>query len=608
MAARLGIAVGTANSGTAAISSTDDAECVTTSRSTVLYLPPDGAARIGGAPAAPGERTLAGFVPRVGDPVGILDDAGQVHPGADLFATAVSCLIDEACHHPEADNPEADSDTDEPATVVVTRPTAWSSYTARALESALARAGLSEAVLVSEADACMRWLEESRGPLQDGLVVVYDLGASTLDITLIRTGTEPAMLGKPIRSEDFGGAQFDHLVTQYVLGALADRVDGLDPFDPDTTAALSTLRAHCAAAKEALSTDTEAVIPVALPGVDTDVRLIRSELEDLIRTPLSASLELVRDSLRFAGLEVSDVTHVLLAGGGGSIPLIAELISSELGLTVIAAPTPGLTAALGAAHIAGDTEKSNTFAASIFSDYDAIRPKSSHAGEVTASFPSRMHAADRGGPNVRRRMAIIASSAAAIAVLAAGGLSIGTVVDNVPAQSAPTSATPVTTTAGGSSTGAASPDGVVDAITVFGSTLGSGTAAPASAGSVPGTRGDTVDATVRPAGQPAAPGTQAPSAQPDPRTTAPDLDVPAGDAAVAPPAYTPPAGPPPAPAPGGNTAGQIGEGIGKAATGIGNGVGGVVTGIGNGVGGVVTGLGNVVGAVVDPVTGLLIGK
>lgn len=591
MTAGLGIAAGTANSRTAVFaesgSATGEPAFVTTSRPSVLHISPDGSVAFPDSFTDPGT-PVAGFVERVGDPVGLLDDVGRVHLGEDLFAAAAAGLIDTA---------------QSTGTVAVTHPTAWSTYTVHALESALARtAGIPAVRVVPEATACVRWLASSRDLHDDGVAVVYDLGASALDVTVVRTGTEPSILGKPIRSEDFGGAHFDHLVTRYVLDTVSDRTGDLDPFDATTTTALSDLRRNCAAAKESLSTDTETVIPVALPGYVTDVRLVRSELEDLIRPALAGSLELVREALRSAEIEVSDVGCVLLAGGGGAIPLVAELVSSELGLTVVAAPDPALTAALGAAHLAVD-EPASTTATTAFPDFEHATDDTAVA-PVVPSFPSRMRS-PRSGSTTRRRIAIVASAAAAIGVLTAGGLSIGTTSKIEPAQSS-SSVTGTTAPSGGATTtaGAVNGGGVPDATgeTVTVGHIGTGGAAATEGGLV--RTADTGRVTTAPGPTPGTPGA-APVA-PEGAPTAPAAPAAGGQApggVVAPPAYNPPApaGGAPNPFPNGPSAGDVGEGIGKAATGVGAGLGAAVSGIG-------TGVGNIVGAVVDPVTGLLIGK
>ncbi|MDJ0113803.1 Hsp70 family protein, partial [Rhodococcus erythropolis] len=95
----------------------------------------------------------------------------------------------------------------------------------------------------------------------------------------------------------------------------------------------------------------------------SDIRLVRSELEDLIRPALTESVALVRESLRSAGVESSDVNQVVLAGGSSSIPLVAELLSAELRVPVIADADPASCAASGAAALALDARDSHVPAA-----------------------------------------------------------------------------------------------------------------------------------------------------------------------------------------------------------------------------------------------------
>ncbi|QCQ92538.1 Hsp70 family protein [Rhodococcus sp. SGAir0479] len=596
MAAGLGIAVGTTNSVIAVApdhaSATDETAAVH-SRPTALSVPTDGAPVLAGLDVSPTGTRVTGYVERVGDPVGLLDDSGRVHRGEDLFAATVTGLI--ATVHDEGD------DTASADAVVVTHPTAWSAYTVSALESALDRAGVPDARLVPEALACVRWLESARGPQGDGVVVVYDLGGSGLDVTVVRTGAAPSVIGRPLHSEDFAGDSIDHLVTRLVLDGLAGRTADLDPFDAATTAALLDLRRRCTDAKEALSTDTETTLAVALPGLGTDVRLVRSELEDLIREPLTKSLELVREALRAAEIESSDVTAVLLAGGGGAIPLVAELVSSELGLTVVAAPEPARTAALGAARLAADVPAAAAAPAAVATAETVELPRAA-AAPVVPAFPTRRHTT-RDGSSMRRRVAVVASAAAALAVLTAGGLALGTSSAPPAQSSSPDIGTSTSTTA--PTTGGDRPvtePGTADAVTVgrTGTGTGTGTQAPAVAGAEGGAPAAGAAGTPATPGAPTsdgAPGAPAPAPAAPPAT--PSGTEPGGG--TPPPVYPPSGGGPSAPVYNGPSPSEVGAGMGQVATGIGQGLGGVVTGIG-------TGVGNVVGAVVDPVTGLLIGQ
>ena len=69
--------------------------------------------------------------------------------------------------------------------------------------------------------------------------------------------------------------------------SLGGKLEELDEDDPTAIAAVARLRQECIEAKEALSSDTDASIPVLLPNLQTEVRLTRAELEAMVRPALS---------------------------------------------------------------------------------------------------------------------------------------------------------------------------------------------------------------------------------------------------------------------------------------------------------------------------------
>ncbi|QIS06695.1 Hsp70 family protein [Nocardia brasiliensis] len=423
----LGITVGASNS-VAVAAAGDERDSVRT-RPSVLRLSPDappalGAAAHGSAPHAR-EVLLEGFLARVGDPVDMLAEDGSSHSAADLVATAVNCLMNEA-------DAEARS-------TVACHPAWWSAHTVEIQRTALARAGLDELTLVPEPLAALRWLTATHGPRADGAVVVYDLGATGLTVSVLRTGDHAGLLGTPARSTDIAGAEFDLRTMRYVLANVTDAND-LDPFDPAVERELATLRDRCRTAKEELSINTATVVRVRLNPADahsTNVRLVRGELEELLRAPLLASTELIRDAVHRAGLDIGDLDGVLLTGGGSAIPLVAELISSEFGLPVLAAPAPAQTSAHGAALLAADRTAAGAAPASAPEDLPtvalsttpAVAPALSGAPALPTAVPAR-----RGG---RRRMAVVAGAVVVLGLLATGTVAIGTGIQSNPGTTAP---------------------------------------------------------------------------------------------------------------------------------------------------------------------------
>ncbi len=182
---------------------------------------------------------------------------------------------------------------------------------------------------------------------------MYDLGGGTFDAAVLRkTDDGFATLGTPEGIEHLGGADFDDAVFEYVRRVLGPAFAQLDPTDPAVRTAAARLRAECVLAKESLSRDTEATIPVALPGLQTEVRLTRQDFEDLVRPALMSTVESLRRTVRSARVPVDEIAATVLAGGSSRIPLVAELITGELQLPVAVGTHPKHTVALGAALLA----------------------------------------------------------------------------------------------------------------------------------------------------------------------------------------------------------------------------------------------------------------
>ncbi|MGW4479479.1 Hsp70 family protein [Rhodococcus triatomae] len=536
---------------------------------------------------------VSGFANRVGDPVALIADDGSTHTGTDLVAATVRCLVDTA--------PATDA-------VAVAHPAVWTGHQADMLSDALGRAGLPDTVLVTEPQAAVGWMRYTHPSTDDAPIVVYDLGAGSLDVTVVQPAENPEILGTPLRSEEYSGSAFDHMVLQHVLGALPDGVDGIDPFEPATAAALTDLRARCRVAKEALSSDTATVVGVDLPGVRCDVRLVREELEDLIREPLADSVNVVHEAVRGAGLELSDIGSVLLVGGSSAVPLVAELLSSTLRLPVVADVDPASTAASGAALSAAKSAAA-AWATTADADTAALAALGATIGaspapaapEATTASRTTTTGSDRGaGMTTAKKAALISAAAAAIAVLAAGGLSLGTGAFG-PASGSTSGAATTTSpaTPGASGTGSAAPTTAGapgDAATAGGGSAVTG-AANVPAGTRPGSSGTTNAVSVA--------GTT--GAKPADPAAATNGSAPTQAATVAPapaaPVYTPPA-PAPAPAPSGGGTG-VGQDVGDAAAGAGQGLGNVVGGVGDGLGGVVGGVGQGLGGVVGGVGGVV---
>jgi len=276
---------------------------------------------------------------RLGDPAPVMlgDDAV---PAGDLLAAILRDVIARVA----AVRGEA------AARVVLTHPASWGPYRRGLFEDVIAAAGLEDAVPIADPEAAGHQHRAVHG-LDDGTALaVYDLGGSSFEAAVLaRRGRTVELVGTPAGIERLGGVDLDEAVIALVDEATGGMLADLDPDDDSTAAALARLRQDCVAAKEALSTDDEAVVPVLLPGRHADVTVARTDFEERIRPVVARSVEALERAVGSAPVRPS---AVLLVGGSSRVPLVARTVEERLGLRVIVDPRPEEVVALGAARAA----------------------------------------------------------------------------------------------------------------------------------------------------------------------------------------------------------------------------------------------------------------
>lgn len=281
-----------------------------------------------------------------------------------------------------------------PDSIALTHPANWGGYKLELLDQAVSRAGLVNVTMITEPEAAVLHYAQLERVPNDALVAVFDLGGGTFDAAIVRktdAGTE--FLGRPEGIERLGGIDFDQAVYAFVLGHLDGAVDALDIDDPTSRAAIERLRRECVDAKEALSDDEAVSIPVLLPNLQTTVRMTRSEFEGLIRPVLVQAIDALQRALQSADVTVDDVHAVLLAGGSSRIPLVAELVTNELGRPVAVDAHPKQVVSMGAAyaaHLAAQPSAAAagvTAAAGVAAAAAATSSSSAEAAEVGAPGP-----------------------------------------------------------------------------------------------------------------------------------------------------------------------------------------------------------------------------
>jgi molecular chaperone DnaK len=316
-----------------------------------VYLGADGTLLVGEAAqrralSDPGH-VVRDLTRRVGDATPVLVGRRPVAP-EELAARFLARLVDDVARR----------EGGVAARVAVTHPAGWGPHRMGALHAALAEQGLGSAMLVPEPVAAATGYAAGARIEPGATVGIYDLGGGRCDATVLRRERDGfVVVGAPEGVEQFGGADLDEVVLAHVRDALGPAWEALDPTDPDVLAAVADLRREATAAKEALSQDTEVLVPVALPGSRTQVRLGRAEFEEMIRPALTDTVEAVRRALDGAGTSPADLAALVLVGGSVRIPLVPQLLSEEFGRDVTVAPDPVGVVAVGAALVAAGVRR-----------------------------------------------------------------------------------------------------------------------------------------------------------------------------------------------------------------------------------------------------------
>jgi|GEM_PF-534995 len=312
----------------------------------VLYFHPDGTVLVGEAAelrsSSDPTHAVREFKRRIGDPVPILV-GGRPFSAQALSGRLLRWVVDKATEQLGAP----------PSDITLTYPANWAHFKIDLLRQVAVLADVNAVRACSEPEAAALQYASKTTVNPGDRIAVYDLGGGTFDVCVLeKTAIGFRILGRPEGIEHLGGIDFDEAVFRRVIGQLPPDAFESGSDDDAQLATLGRLRRDCVEAKEVLSTDVEAVIPVALPASRTSVRLTRGEFEDIIRPALEETIGATRRALRSAETDPARLTAMVLVGGSSRIPLVAELLGNEFRCPIAVDTHPKNDVAMGAARAA----------------------------------------------------------------------------------------------------------------------------------------------------------------------------------------------------------------------------------------------------------------
>ncbi len=187
---------------------------------------------------------------------------------------------------------------------------------------------------------------------KDEKIVVYDFGGGTFDISILDVGADTVEVKATGGDTHLGGDDFDQKIMDWVVTEFK-KENGVD-LSKDNLA-LQRIKEAAEKAKIELSSSLETEIN--LPFITSDasgpkhllLKLSRAQFEQMVHEYLDKSIELIKKTMKEAGLEPKDINEVVLVGGQTRMPKMQEMVKQYFGKEPNKEVNPDEVVAIGAA-------------------------------------------------------------------------------------------------------------------------------------------------------------------------------------------------------------------------------------------------------------------
>lgn len=237
---------------------------------------------------------------------------------------------------------------------VITVPAYFNDAQRQATKEAGQIAGLNVLRIINEPTAAS--LAYGLDKETDQTILVYDLGGGTFDVSVLEIGDGVFEVKATSGDTKLGGDDWDEAVIEWLVKSFKND-HGVD-LSQDR---MAMQRLKEAAEKAKIELSTVAETEVNLPFITaTDAgplhlqhKLSRSEFQKLTEDLLERTKRPFESAIKDAGINVSEIDHVVMVGGSTRMPAVQELVQEMTGKEPHKGVNPDEVVAAGAAIQAG---------------------------------------------------------------------------------------------------------------------------------------------------------------------------------------------------------------------------------------------------------------
>jgi len=220
---------------------------------------------------------------------------------------------------------------------VITVPAYFNDAERQATKEAGEIAGLNVLRIINEPTAAALAYGLDKGK-EDELILVFDLGGGTFDVSLLEVGKDDDFSTIQVRSTSgdnrLGGDDWDMRLVEHLLKQFKETT-GVDVSKDKI--ALQRLKEAAEQAKKELSQSTSTQVQLPYLSLtengpaNLDETITRAQFESLTSDLLERTRKPFEDVIREAGVKVAEIDHVVMVGGSTRMPAVGELVKSLLG-------------------------------------------------------------------------------------------------------------------------------------------------------------------------------------------------------------------------------------------------------------------------------------